>query len=124
MFVGSVRGGGPNFAGPLLGPHLPPSGRAPRPLGEAQTQPGHVGGDRAYSFCCNRRYLRRRHVKNATPRPAADREQYRRRNEVERTINRLKAFPAVATKRAYVFHGTVTEHDSPLAEHFLLQTGI
>ncbi|MFE5021639.1 IS5/IS1182 family transposase, partial [Streptomyces sp. NPDC056690] len=34
----------------------------------------------------------------------------RRRNEVERTINRLKNFRAVATrfdKRAYVFYGTV-----------------
>lgn len=34
-----------------------------------------------------------------------------RRNEVERTINRLKNARAVATrydKRAYVFHGTVT----------------
>lgn len=36
---------------------------------------------------------------------------YRRRNEVERTINQLKHSRAVATrydKRAYVFHGTVT----------------
>lgn len=35
----------------------------------------------------------------------------KRRNEVERTINVLKNFRAVATrfdKRAYVFHGTVT----------------
>ncbi|GAA2462736.1 hypothetical protein GCM10010405_53840 [Streptomyces macrosporus] len=34
-----------------------------------------------------------------------------RRNEVERTVNRLKSFRAVATrydKRTYVFHGTVT----------------
>lgn len=45
-------------------------------------------------------------------RPAGfDKEQYKRRNEVERTINRRKSFRAVATrpdKRAYVFHGTVT----------------
>jgi transposase len=34
-----------------------------------------------------------------------------RRNEVERTINRLKMFRVVATrfdKHAHVFHGTVT----------------
>lgn len=40
-----------------------------------------------------------------------DSESYKRRNEVERTINRLKNSRAAATrydKRAYVFHGTVT----------------
>lgn len=44
-------------------------------------------------------------------RPFGAREMYKRRNEVERTINQLKHFRAVATrfdKRAYVFHGTVT----------------
>ncbi len=45
-------------------------------------------------------------------RPAGfDKEMYKRRNEVERTINRLKHSRAVATrydKRASVFHGTVT----------------
>ncbi|MEV0373230.1 maleylpyruvate isomerase N-terminal domain-containing protein [Streptomyces sp. NPDC050636] len=40
-----------------------------------------------------------------------DKTLYKRRNEVERTINALKGFRAVATrfdKRAYIFHGTVT----------------
>ncbi|MEU7499280.1 transposase, partial [Streptomyces griseofuscus] len=89
----------------------------------------HVSGDKAYSSQRNRRYLRRRRIKHTIPEPrdqranrrrrgstggrpvGFDRERYRRRNEVERTINRLKHFRAVATryeKRAYVFHGTVT----------------
>ncbi|GGS35812.1 hypothetical protein Snoj_29280 [Streptomyces nojiriensis] len=52
----------------------------------------------------------RRGSKGGRP-TGSDIEIYRRRNEVERTINRLKIFRAVATrydKRAYVFHGTVT----------------
>jgi transposase len=104
--------------------------RVPRPLGgRPRTRPHHVSGDKAYSSRRNRRYLRRRHIRHTIPepkdqranrrrrgreggRPAGfDRDHYRRRNEVERTINRLKNSRAVATrydKRAYVFHGTVT----------------
>ncbi|WP_405666203.1 IS5 family transposase [Streptomyces sp. NBC_00055] len=104
--------------------------RIPRPLGgRPRTRPDHVGGDKAYSSRRNRSYLRRRHIKHTIPEPkdqrahrqrrgsrggrptGFDKEIYRRRNEVERTINRLKNFRAVATrydKRAYVFHGTVT----------------
>ena len=40
-----------------------------------------------------------------------DKTMYTRHNEVERTINQLTSFRAVATrfdKRAYTFHGTVT----------------
>ncbi|MEU9709561.1 IS5 family transposase [Streptomyces sp. NPDC059164] len=104
--------------------------RVPRPLvGRPRTRPDHVSGDKAYSSRRNRSYLRRRRIKHTIPeprdqranrrrrgsaggRPAGfDRERYRRRNEVERTINRLKNSRAVATrydKRAYVVHGTIT----------------
>ncbi len=104
--------------------------RVPRPLdGRPRTRPDHISGDKAYSSRRNRRYLRRRRIRHTIPEPkdqranrrrrgsaggrptGFDRERYRRRNEVERTINRLKNSRAVATrydKRAYVFHGTVT----------------
>ncbi|WP_217236843.1 IS5 family transposase [Streptomyces sp. AC555_RSS877] len=97
--------------------------------GRPRTRPDHLGGDKAYSSRRNRRYLRRRQIKHTIPEPrdqranrrrrgskggrptGFDKTIYKRRNEVERTINALKNFRAVATrydKRAYVFHGTVT----------------
>ncbi|WP_306339314.1 IS5 family transposase [Streptomyces sp. AS13] len=104
--------------------------KVPRSLaGRPRTRPEHVSGEKAYSSRRNRRHLRRRHIRHTIPepkdkrairrrrgstggRPAGfDRECYRRRNEVERTINRLTNSRAVANrydKRAYVSHGTVT----------------
>ncbi|BFO19696.1 hypothetical protein SHKM778_60840 [Streptomyces sp. KM77-8] len=83
--------------------------RVPRPAGgHPRTRPDHLGGDKAYSSRRNRRYLRRCQIKHTIPEPkdqrahrqrrgskgdrptGFDREIYRRRNEVERTINRLK----------------------------------
>lgn len=104
--------------------------RVPRPGGgHPRTRPDHVSGDKAYSSRRNRHYLRRRQIKHTIPEPrnqranrqhrgsqggrptGFDKSLYKRRNEVERTVNALKALRAVATrydKRAYVFHGTVT----------------
>ncbi|SCD98688.1 Transposase DDE domain-containing protein [Streptomyces sp. SolWspMP-5a-2] len=104
--------------------------RVPRPRGgRPRTRPDHVSGDKANSSRRNRRYLRRRDIRHTIPEPqdqrssrrtgsdggrpvGFDRDRYRRRNEVERTVNRLKNSPArsrrVTTNRAYVFHGTVT----------------
>lgn len=96
--------------------------------GRPRTRPDHLGGDKAYYSRRNRRYLRRRQIKHTIPepknqranrqrrgskggRPAGfDKTIYKRRNEVERTINVLKNSRVVATrfdKRGYVFHGTV-----------------
>ncbi|WP_406506562.1 IS5 family transposase [Streptomyces sp. NBC_01602] len=97
--------------------------------GRPRTRPDHLSGDKAYSSRRNRRYLRRRQIKHTIPEPkdqranrkrrgsqggrptGFDKTIYKRRNEVERTINALKNSRAVATrydKRAYIFHGTVT----------------
>jgi transposase len=97
--------------------------------GRPRTRPDHLGGDKAYSSRRNRRYLRRRQIKHTIPEPknqranrkrrgskggwptGFDKAIYKRRNEVERTINALKNSRAGATRydeRVYLFHGTVT----------------
>lgn len=92
--------------------------RVPRPAGgHPRTRPDHLGGDKAYSSRRNRRYLRRRQIKHTIPEhkdQRANRQRrgsaggrptgfnktiYKRRNEVERTINALKGFRAVANWR-------------------------
>lgn len=98
-------------------------------VGRPRTRPDRVLADKAYTSRSNRRYLRRRGIPHTIPerldqqrrrqnrgfsrRPATgfDRERYKKRNTVERAINRLKGFRAVATryeKRAYIYLGTVT----------------
>lgn len=95
-----------------------------------RSPPGHLGAPLFWaSWSKPRRCLRRCQNKHTIPEPkdrranrkrrgsngsrptGFDKEQYERRNEVERTINRIKNFRAVATRyenRAYVFRGTVT----------------
>jgi transposase len=88
-----------------------------------------VAADKAYSNSLIRRYLRRRGISHTIPEksdsqaarrrkgsrggrpPGFDAERYKKRNTVERAINKLKQFRAVATrydKRRYIYLGTTT----------------
>jgi transposase len=64
-----------------------------------------VAGDKAYTGRPVRAFLRRRGIGAVIPtqakeprRPGFDREAYRRRNRVERLVNRLKQFRRIATR--------------------------
>ncbi|MFF7362694.1 IS5 family transposase [Streptomyces sp. NPDC008125] len=104
--------------------------RVPRPgLGRPRKKPDSLAADRAYSNGLIREYLRRRGIRHTIPEktdsqaarlrkgsrggraPGFDEGRYRMRNTVERSINRLNQFRAVATrydKRGYVHLGTAT----------------
>jgi transposase len=104
--------------------------RVPRKgRGRPRRTPCSVSADRAYSNRKIRAYLRSRGIRHVIPekkdhkaarlrrgsrggRPCDfDAARYKKRNTVERAINKLKQFRAVATrydKRGYVFLGSVT----------------
>ncbi|MFB7043439.1 IS5 family transposase [Streptomyces sp. NPDC056294] len=90
--------------------------RVPRPIGRPRTRPAVVLAGRAYSSRAIREHLHRRGIRAVIPQPADqvvnrkrrgrnggrlpafDRDAYRRRNTVERTINRLKNWRGLATR--------------------------
>ncbi|MFJ5038922.1 IS5 family transposase [Streptomyces parvulus] len=97
--------------------------------GRPRKKPDSLAADKAYSNGPCREYLRRRGIRHTIPEktdsqaarlckgsrggrpPGFDEERYKKRNTVERAINRLKHARTVATrydKRGYVFLGTAT----------------
>lgn len=97
--------------------------------GRPRTRPDSLAADKAYGNGPCRGYLRRRGIRHTIPEktdsraarlrkgsrggrpPGFDEERYKKRNTIERAINRLKHARAVATrydKRGYVFLGTAT----------------
>jgi transposase len=93
-----------------------PDGRPGR--GRPRTRPAKLAGDKGYSFPSARRLLRRRGItpviptKSDQPRqPGFDRAADRGRNQVERSVGRLKQFRRIATrydKRAVNYLAWVT----------------
>lgn len=113
---------------PVRGSHGTDPGAPPghRP---ASHTPDSVSADKGYTNHRTRAYLRRRGIRHVIPEkadqaagrlrrgstggrpPGFDKERYAKRDTVERAVNKLKQFRAVATrydKRAYVYLGTLT----------------
>ncbi|MGP4012526.1 IS5 family transposase [Streptomyces sp. 4N124] len=97
--------------------------------GRPRVKPDSLAADKAYSNGPVREYLRRRGIPHTIPvktdsqaarlhkgsrggrPPGFDEDRYKKRNTIERAINRVKQSRAVATrydKRGYVFLGTAT----------------
>jgi len=88
--------------------------RVPRPgVGRPRTRPDHLIADKGYSYERCRQELRRRSIAHTIPersdqrarrahrpgrKPGFDRATYRRRNVVERCVNRLKQWRGIATR--------------------------
>jgi transposase len=96
--------------------------------GRPRTRPDRLLADKAYSHRTTRAHLRRRRIAATIPEktdqqqaraakgsaggrpPAFDAEFYKQRNTVERAINKLKDFRAVAMrtdKREFIYQGTI-----------------
>jgi len=86
--------------------------------GRPRLHPKHLVADKGYTSKAFRRYLRKKHIRYTIPhrsnerrKGSFDKHMYRKRNIVERLINRLKQFRRIATrydKRAANFAAMIT----------------
>jgi transposase len=86
--------------------------------GQSRLRPGRLVADKGYTSRAFRSYLHRKHIRCTIPRRSNerrrgpfDKQYYRKRNIVERLINRLKQFRRIATryeKRAVNFAAMIT----------------
>lgn len=91
---------------PIAVPDLLDQGAVRRPQGgRPRLRPRRIAGDKGYSSPTVRQRLRQRGIGAVIPtksdqrrRPRFDRGAYRERNVVERLLNRLKQYRAIATR--------------------------
>jgi transposase len=86
--------------------------------GQRRLRPERLVADKGYTSAAFRRYLHRKHIRctiarrsNERRRGSFNKQHYRKRNIVERLINRLKQFRRIATryeKRAVNFSAMIT----------------
>jgi transposase len=89
-----------------------------RPVGRPRLHPKRAVADKGYTSQAFRNYLRKKHIRYTIPHRKNEHRQgrfdkpiYRKRNIVERLINRLKQFRRIATryeKRAANFAAMIT----------------
>jgi len=94
------------------------TGAIRRPSGQTRLRPERLVADKGYTSAALRAYLHRYHIRctiarrsNEQRRGAFNKQHYRKRNIVERLINRLKQFRRIATryeKRAANFAAMIT----------------
>ena len=94
------------------------TGAIRRRSGQLRLRPEHLVADKGYTSAAFRNYLHRHHVgctiarrSNEHHRGSFNKQHYRKRNIVERLINRLKQFRRIATryeKRASNFAAMIT----------------
>ena len=108
------------------------TGAIRRRSGQVRLRPQRLVADKGYTSSAFRNYLHRKHIRctiarrsNERRRGSFNKQDYRKRNVVERLINRLKQFRRIATryeKRASNFAAMITIASISLFSDFAYMT--